>query len=441
MTALLLLAVLVLILLNGFFVAAEFSLVRASRAELAETAGTDPGAQVAVAEMDEISEYLSGCQLGITMTSLGIGFLGEPAIAELIEPAVGGLSHGGALGISLAIAYLITTSLHITIGEQVPKIYAISKAEQTAKRVARPLALFTRIFRPFVRILDWASTRLLRIIGIRSSEIGEDGVESPDELKRIIFQAYSGGKLEENEASMLSGVFHLHEQEARQVMTPIPAVVTADVSEDVSTALHRCVTSGHTRLVITEDENQARVRGTIHANQLAQKLLDEGAHANLEDLGGEAAIAPETKPLDDLLADLQRQRMSMAIVVDEYGRTAGIVTVEDIVEEVVGEIADETDPAAGAVRRLANGDWFVRGHVPITDLLDYGLELPVDTDAYNSVGGFVFGELGRLPKRGDTVQFNGYSLRVESVRENRIEAVRIKRVAAEQDEPAAASTA
>ena len=135
---------------------------------------------------------------------------------------------------------------------------------------------------------------------------------------------------------------------------------------------------------------------------------------------------PETKPLDDLLADLQRQRTSLAVVIDEYGRTAGIVTVEDIIEEVVGEIDDETDPLGGAVRRLANGDWFVRGHVAITDLADYGLELPVDSDAYNSVGGFVFGELGRLPKRGDTVSANGYSIRVESVRENRIEAVRIR---------------
>ena len=141
----------------------------------------------------------------------------------------------------------------------------------------------------------------------------------------------------------------------------------------------------------------------------------------------DAPIVPETKPLDDLLADLQRQRTSLAVVVDEYGRTAGIVTVEDIIEEVVGEIADETDPAGGAVRRLANGDWFVRGHVAVTDLADYGLDLPVDTDAYNSVGGFVFAELGRLPKRGDTVTANGYSIRVESVRENRIEAVRIRR--------------
>ena len=135
---------------------------------------------------------------------------------------------------------------------------------------------------------------------------------------------------------------------------------------------------------------------------------------------------PETKPLDDLLADLQRERASMAVVVDEYGRTAGIVTVEDIIEEVVGEIADETDPAVAGVRQLTNGDWWVRGHVPITDLADYGLDLPVDSDAYNSVGGFVFGELGRLPKRGDMVNVNGYSLRVEAVRENRVEAVRIR---------------
>ena len=343
MTALLLAAIFVLILLNGFFVAAEFALVRASRGKLAETADTDQGSRVAVAEMDEISEYLSGCQLGITLTSLGIGFLGEPAIAKGLEPLFGGLSHGVAVGISLAIAYLLTTSLHITVGEQVPKIYAISRAERTARFVARPLQLFTRTFRPFVRVLDWASTGLLRIVGIRASAIGEEGGD-PDELKRLILQAYTGGKLEENEASMLSGVFHLHEQEARQVMTPIPAVVTVDVAETVRTALERCIDSGHTRLVVTEDDNQDRVKGIVHANALAKMLMDEGADATLESIVRDAPIVPLTKALDDLLADLQRSRTSMSIVVDEYGRTAGIVTVEDIIEEVVGEIDDETDP-------------------------------------------------------------------------------------------------
>jgi CBS domain containing-hemolysin-like protein len=225
---------------------------------------------------------------------------------------------------------------------------------------------------------------------------------------------------------MLSGVFHLHEQEARQIMTPIPAVVTVDVSATAEEALRRCIDSGHTRLVVTEDDNTDRVRGIVHNNSLARRVLNEGPDASIEGSVKDALIVPETKSLDDLLADLQRERASLAVVIDEYGRTSGIVSIEDIVEEVVGEIADETDPAVAGIRQLANGDWWVRGHVPITDLADYGLELPVDSDAYNSVGGFVFGELGRLPKRGDMVRANGYSLRVESVRENRIDAVRIR---------------
>ena len=224
---------------------------------------------------------------------------------------------------------------------------------------------------------------------------------------------------------MLGGVFHLHEQEAREVMTPIPAVVTVDSSESVETALRRCVTSGHTRLVVIEDENPDRVKGIVHNNSLARLYMSDGPEARIEPVVRDALIVPETRPLDDLLHDLQVQRTSLSVVVDEYGRTVGIVTVEDILEEVVGEIEDETDPRAAALRRLTNGDWFVRGHVSLGDLADAGIELPVDTDAYNSVGGYVFGELGRLPKRGDSIQANGYTLRVESVRENRIEAVRI----------------
>ena len=346
--------------------------------------------------IDDLSRYLSSCQLGITLTSLGIGFLGEPAVADLIEPLFGDLSHGVTLAISLAIAYLLTTSLHITIGEQVPKIYAIQRSEPIARLVARPLILFTRIFRPFIALLNATSNGILRLLGIRTDNFDEG--ETPEEIKMLIQQSMTGGKLDPGEAGMLTGVFHLHEQQARQVMTPAPAVVTVDVSENVETALRRCIASGHTRLVVTEDDNPDRVKGIVHANALAQKLLAEGPDASIEDLVREAPIVPETKPLDDLLADLQRQRSSLAVVVDEYGRTAGIVTVEDIIEEVVGEIDDETDPLGGAVRKLANGDWFVRGHVAITDLQDYGLDLPIDTDAYNSVGGYVFGELGRLPE-------------------------------------------
>jgi CBS domain containing-hemolysin-like protein len=385
----------------------------------------DRRARVVVRQLDDLSEYLSACQFGITLASLGIGFLGEPAIAELFKPTLEGFAHAVAAPIAIAIAYILVTAGHITVGEQVPKIYAIVNAEKVAMRVARPLNVFNRVMRPFIHLLNLASNGLLRPLGIRAEKGFEEGA-SPEEVRALIAQAHAGGQLDAGEAGMLSGVFHLHEQQARQVMTPIPAVVTVDVSENVGTALRRCISTGHTRLLVTEDENPDRVRGIVHSNSLARILMAEGPDASFEPAVKAAPIVPETKPLDDLLADLQRNRSSMAAVVDEYGRVVGIVTVEDIIEEVVGEIDDETDPAGGDVRRLANGDWYVRGHVAITDLADYGLKLPVDSDAYNSIGGFVFAKLGRLPKRGDTITANGYSIRVEAVRENRIAAVRIR---------------
>ena len=424
---LLLLGVAVLVALNGFFVAAEFALVRAreGRLEVMRDEGKRT-ARLVLVQLDKIDEYLAACQLGITMASLGIGFMGEPAIASLIEDVLGdSVSHGLSLTISIGIALLITTALHITFGEQVPKIFAIVHAEPTALRVARPLHWFRVGFRPFIGLLNSASNAILRVLGVDARAEFEE-VSSSDDLKLLIARSAHGGKIDPGEAGMLSGVFHLHEQQARQVMTPIPAVVTCDASETAEAALRRCVDSGHTRLVVTEEDNTDRIRGVVHSNSLARRLMTEGPHASIEASVKDALIVPETKPLDDLLADLQRERASMAVVVDEYGRTAGIVTIEDIIEEVVGEIADETDPAVAGIRRLANGDWWVRGHVPITDLTDYGLNLPVDSEAYNSVGGYVFGELGRLPKRGDMVQVNGYSVRVEAVRQNRVEAVRIR---------------
>jgi CBS domain containing-hemolysin-like protein len=306
----------------------------------------------------------------------------------------------------------------------VPKFYAIHRAEAVARRVARPLRGFSVLFAPLIGATTAMATGVLRLLGVEMTLERRGG--SPDELKLLIAESYEGGHIDPGEAGMLTGVFHLHEQEARQVMTPAPAVVTADVSENVQTALRLCISSGHTRLVVTEDHNPDRVRGLVHASSLADLLMREGADAPIESIVHDAPIVPETKPLDDLLAELQRSHTSLAVVVDEYGRVVGVVTVEDIVEEVVGEISDETDAASGEIRKLAGGDWFVRGHVAVTDLIDYGLELPVDTDAYNSVGGFVFAELGRLPRRGDTVTADGFSIRVESVRDNRVEAVRIR---------------
>jgi CBS domain containing-hemolysin-like protein len=425
--AVLLLGVPALILMNAFFVAAEYSMVR-SRLDRVQSLAKEgaKGAALAERQIGRIDEYIAACQVGITLASIGIGAVGEPAIAELLKKPLGDvLGHAAATALAVAIGYTVLTILHITFGELVPKIYTVGHAEGVARRFSRPLEFFTRLFRPFSRLLSALAELILRPFGVRVSGLGEETTTSED-LKFLIARSVSGGTLDPGEAVMLSGVFHLHEQQARNVMTPIPAVVTVDISENVQTALQRCIDSGHTRLLVTEDDNTDRVRGVVHNNSLARLLMTRGPEAPIEPAVKVALIVPETRPLDDLLADLQRERVSMAVVIDEYGRTSGIVTVEDIIEEVVGEIADETDPAAGSVRRLANGDLYVRGHVAINDLADYGMELPVDSDAYNSVGGLVFGELGRLPKRGDMVRVDDYSLRVESVRENRIEAVRIR---------------
>jgi CBS domain containing-hemolysin-like protein len=415
----------VLVAINAFFVIAEYALVRSRRArlEVMRDEGVR-GARQALYQLDHVNEFISAVQIGVTMTSIGIGALGEPALASILKGPLGGLSHDVAVAIAAVIAFLLIAAAQLIAGEMVPKFYAIDRAEAVARRVARPLGAFSLAFRPIIAALTVISGRILRLLGVDMSQARPGG--SSDELKRLIAESQEGGHIDVGEAGMLTGVFHLHEQEARQVMTSIPAVVTVDISQDVESAMRLCVSSGHTRLVVTEDDDRDRVRGLVHVSELARELMSHGPDTPLSGVVHDALIVPETKPLDDLLADLQRQRTSMAVVVDEYGRVVGVVSVEDIIEEVVGEIADETDPAAEGIRRLANGDWFVRGHVAVADLADYGLDLPVDTDAYNSVGGFVFSELGRLPHRGDTVNADGYSIRVESVRENRIESVRIR---------------
>ena len=425
MRVLLLFLLLVLVALNGLFVAAEIGLVRSRRAKLQVMAQEGQrGAELALGQIERMGEHIAACQVGITLTSIGIGFLGEPSLAKLLEPVFGGLSHAVAATIAVTLAFALVTSIHITFGELTPKLIAIPRAEGAASRLARPLAAFRAISAPFTIGLTKIANRIVRLVGGQPAALDEQ--YNADDLKAIITESRSGGALDPGEAGMLGGVFHLHEQEAREVMTPIPAVVTVNASETVADALQRCVSSGHTRLIVIEDDNPDRVRGVVHNNSLARLYMNAGSDTPIEPAVREVPIFPETKPLDDLLAELQRQRMSLAVVSDEYGRTVGIVTVEDILEEVVGEIEDETDPRAASMRKLSGGDWYVRGHVSLGDLEDVGIHLPVASDAFNSIGGYVFSELGRLPKRGDRVTADGYEIRVESVRENRIIAVRIR---------------
>jgi CBS domain containing-hemolysin-like protein len=430
----------ILVLANAFFVVAEYAMVRSRRARLEAMADEGSrGARTALKQLDGLGDYLSACQVGITMVSIGVGALGEPAIAHVLEPIFGRHDSGVTVVVSVGIAYIIITYVESVLGEIVPKLYTIQHAEGMVVAVAPLMSAFIWVFRPVIALLKVSSSWTLRRLGV-DPEAALDGGGTPEELKKIIAASQTGGQINAGAAQMLSGVFDLHEQEARQVMTPIPAVVTVDIAATVSEALETCISTGHSRLVVTENDDEDQVRGIVHVNQLVKVLLERGASARFAERVREAPIVPETKPLDDLLAELQHQRTELAIVVDEYGRTAGIVTTEDIIEEVVGEVFDETDPAGGAVRRLANGDWFVRGHVAVADLENYGMELPADSDAFNSVGGLVFAQLGRLPKRGDQIEANGFNIRVEAVRQNRIEAVRIRPLVPVRDEDSADSS-
>ena len=323
MTALFLALLVLLVLLNGLFVAAEFALVRTRKGRIEALAREgESGAEEALEQLDKIDESLASCQFGITLASIGIGFLGEPAIAQLIEPTLG--DGTGATVTAFAISFVVATSLHITIGEQVPKMLAITRAEGVARALSRPLNTFTAISKPFIWALNKASNAIVRLFGVDPHDLGEKHTSA--DLKEIIQTSAKGGSLDPGEAVMLGGVFHLHEQQAREVMTPIPAVVTVNADETVEEGLRRCVSSGHTRLVVVEDDNPDKVRGILHNNSLIRLYLNAGGDASLEPAVRDVPVFPETKPLDDLLAELQRQRSSIGIVSDEYGRTVGIVT-------------------------------------------------------------------------------------------------------------------
>ena len=273
MTIVLLSGMGLLVLVNGFFVAAEFAFVRANRGRLELIAATNRRAALALRQLDDISHYLASCQFGITLASLGIGFLGEPAIASIAEPLLGDLvSEAVAVVIALLFAYVISTAAHITVGEQVPKMFAIANAETVARRVAGPLEVFTRVFSPAIAALDNVSNAMLRQLGVRGSAAAEHGTSSED-LKQLIAESLAGGGLEREEAEMLSGVFRLSELYARRVMTPLSAVVFADAEDSVEAALDRAIDTGHTRLPVLR---AGRPVGVVHVNDLARTLRRGG---------------------------------------------------------------------------------------------------------------------------------------------------------------------
>ncbi|HEX2508119.1 MAG TPA: hemolysin family protein, partial [Miltoncostaeaceae bacterium] len=399
-------AALLLVLLNGFFVAAEFSLARARTTRLEQLAEQGRGTAVLAREhVQHIDRYLAACQLGITLASLGLGWLGEPAFAELLRPVFESVGLGEATSGATAviIAFVIITVLHVVFGELAPKSLAIQKAETTVLVTSRPLELFRKLFAPFIHLLNGAGNWVVRIMGVEPASERELA-STPEDLQILIAQSEEGGALEPEEADMLEGVFGLGETLTRDIMTPRPEATTLWAEAPVREALEEALRTRHSRFPVLNGDG---VLGVVHLSQLARGLLEAGEDVPVRQIAGPALFVPETMPVDELLRLLQARRASMAVVLDEYGDFSGVVTVEDVIEEIVGEIDDERDRAP-AVDQQPDGRLVVRGHVSLEDLRDYGVELVDET--VTSVGGLVFTRLGRLPRTGDVVEVDGWRL-------------------------------
>jgi CBS domain containing-hemolysin-like protein len=416
-------AALLLVLLNGFFVAAEFALARARLTRLDQMAQDGVGsAGLAARQARHLDRYLAACQLGITIASLGLGWLGEPAFKDLVQPALSrvGLGEASSAVTATIIAFTIITALHVVVGELAPKNLAIQRAEGTSRAIAHPLEWFRVVLSPVIAVLNGAANALIGMFGIRRATEAEMA-STPEDLQRLIAQGEEGGTIEPEEADMLEGVFQLGEHLARDLMTPRPEIADLPAGLTLRQALTTALATRHSRFPVIDGDG---VTGVVQLADLARGMLELGEEHTVREVTKPAFFVPETHPVDDLLRELQRRRSSLAVVLDEYGELAGLVTVEDIIEEIVGEIDDERDRGP-AVDAAPDGRLVVRGHVSLEDLRDHGVE--VEDETVTSVGGLVFARLGRLPRTGDSVDAEGWRFTVEATRGTRIVLVAVER--------------
>ncbi len=413
-----LLGVAALILLNGFFVAGEYALVTARRTRMQELAQRgDRRARAVLRIVSNPPRFIAAMQLGVTATSLGIGALGEQALAKAFDPIVAGV-------IAVIFAFLIITYLHVVVGELVPKGVALGYSEPTALAVSTPVRAFFVVFKPLIWVLQRSSDVILRSLGLTPPG-GEMEVYSEAELKMLLSRSTEEGELEQQEQEMLYKVFDFADKEVSDVMVPRPEVVALSVDLPPEEALAAVIESPYTRYPVYRGSLDDVV-GILHVRNLFSALVDRGiAGVQLEELLRPAHIVPENKDLAALLTEFRRTNQHMAIVVDEYGELEGIATLEDLLEEIVGEIEDEFDLPDESVERLEDGRIRIHGTFPIDDFNEqFGRSLPVED--FHTIGGFVFGMLGRAPEPGDEVEYDGCRFKVLEVEGSRIERLEIE---------------
>ena len=413
-----LLAVAVLILLNGYFVAAEYGLVTARRTRIQELAQKgNRRARAVLRIVADPPRFIAAMQLGVTGTSLAIGALGEQALAHVFDPLM-------ASAIAFVFAFLIITFLHVVIGELVPKGIALGYAERVALAVSTPVRGFFVVFKPLIWVLQRSSEVILRALGLTPPG-GEMEVYSEAELKMLLSRSTEEGELERQEQEMLYKVFDFADKEVSAVMVPRPEVVALSIEMPPEEALAAVIDSPYTRYPVYRDSLDEIV-GVLHVRDLFSALVDRGiAGVQIEQLLRPAHIVPETKDLAALLTEFRRTNQHLAVVVDEYGELEGIVTLEDLLEEIVGEIEDEFDLPDESIERLENGRVRIHGTFPIDDFNEqFSVSLPIED--YHTIGGFVLGLLGHAPVEGDVVEFDGLRFTVLQVEGSRIERLEIE---------------
>jgi CBS domain containing-hemolysin-like protein len=443
-TALQLLAVAALVCANGFFVASEFALVSVRRSRIDQLVAEGVGSAKVVQRMlDRLDGAIAATQLGITMSSLALGWIGESAVAHLVEPLFaslpGILPMVSAHALAVAIAFATITALHIVLGELAPKTLALQRSERTALIVARPLEVFHTVFRPAIAVLNGAGNWVVRLIGLRPAS-GHELVHSVEELEILIQSSKRAGVLNEEEAQLLGRVFDFSERPAHRIMTPRTEIVAVPDTATLPQLLK-----------VAREENVSRVpvyHGTIDhiigmvlLKDLFRAVPDPGNGASppfdIQQVMRPVLLVPETISIDELLKRMREQKLHLAILLDEFGGTAGLVTLEDIIEEIFGEIRDESDvdEAEDEIVATENGA-LIDGHADIQDVNErFGLEL--DDSEYDTIGGYVFGALGRAPQVGDRVDVGGYRFEVVEVEGMRISRLRLARLEADASAEAA----
>jgi CBS domain containing-hemolysin-like protein len=433
-SVLLIVFALFLVVLNGFFVAAEFAIVKVRATRIEELAAKNAfGAKKAKEAVQHLDAYLSATQLGITLASLGLGYIGEPAFAHLLEPLLHGhVSQRAVETISFAIAFTLITALHIVVGELAPKSLAIQKAEAVTLGVIYPLDWFYRLFKLPIAALNFIASLVLKPFGLApAGEHGSGEAHSEDELRLILAASQQGGEIKESELTLVNQVFDFARQQAREVMVPRPDVVFLSTGKSIWDNIRIADNSSFTRFPLAEGDSPDQIVGMVHVKDLLALSRQESNEEDTERLRRIARALPripETKQIDQMLREFQRARQHMAVVVDEYGGTAGIVTLEDLIEEIIGDIQDEFDRTSPELEPAGKDCYHVDARMSLHKM-ERTLGIlggPAEETDVDTIGGWILSLRGDIPMRvGESAPYGDATVTITEMAGRRIRKVRV----------------